>query len=90
MVRGELDYERHLSDTLWTTICCHAARVWVVAMAASKSVGTAAPRQTASRVRCCTPLQLPDLPMSVWDGREESGTGTMLVPYRRVGGIMEA
>jgi len=27
MVRGELDCERHLSDTLRTTICCHAARV---------------------------------------------------------------
>jgi len=32
----------------------------------------------------------PLVPMSVWDGREESGTETMLVPHRRVGGIMEA
>ena len=27
MVRGELACERHLSDTLPTAICCHAARV---------------------------------------------------------------
>jgi ATP-dependent DNA ligase len=41
MVRGELDCERHLSDTLRTTSCSHAAGVicGVVVMAASRSVG---------------------------------------------------
>lgn len=40
MVCMELDCERHLSDTLRTTACCHAAvQLWVVEMEAGGGVG---------------------------------------------------